>query len=253
MKWIKHMARTARDERIAQLIGNGGMEGLARYGLYWRIQEIIAEQMDGPDPSCSVCYPVSVWSHLLVIRGSLVFSALSRLGVTGLVTVERQGSDIRVTNRKLLKYRDEYSRKSGQTQANVTPRTDQIKAERTDGLDHHMVASSVMDDLRMGGDPLRMALVDVCRRELEGGVDPNDLRRQLTDAWRNYQRAQPRLKFPVMAEKFFNQIWHSPSAWPWKEGEGPSTVVSQASPETDDRQVSTKPLPFRVFPRAANQ
>lgn len=114
MKWMRHMTATWNDERIAKLVDNGGMEGLAMYGLYWRIQEIIGSQMEGGTPSCSVRYTVTRWSLLLSLRGSLVFSTLSRLGVTGLVTVTREGSDIIVTNRNLLKYRDEYSRKSGQ-------------------------------------------------------------------------------------------------------------------------------------------
>jgi hypothetical protein len=40
------------------------------------------------------------------------------------VTVERDGSDIVVTNRNLLKYRDEYSKKSGHSPDNVRPRTE---------------------------------------------------------------------------------------------------------------------------------
>lgn len=113
MKWIKHQTATRRDEKIARLIGDGGEAGMARYGLYWAVQEIIADQMEGSDPSCSVIYPISVWSHLLVTRASLVERSLLTLAVTGLVTVERHGSDIRVTNCNLLKYRDDYSRKSG--------------------------------------------------------------------------------------------------------------------------------------------
>lgn len=122
MKWIKHMTATSRDEKIARLVGDGSVEGMARYGLYWRVNEIIGEQMEGASPSCSVSYPISVWSRLLPMRGSLVAQSLMRLGVADessdkapLITVERTGDDIRVTNRNLLKYRDEYARKSGQT------------------------------------------------------------------------------------------------------------------------------------------
>ena len=129
MKWIKHQTGTRRDEKIARLMAAGGKDAMAAYGLYWMVQEIIADQMEGPEPACSVCYPVSVWSQLLVTRGSLVFSTLSTLAVTGLVTVTREGDDIRVTNRKLLKYRDEYSRKSGHAPENVRTRTDIDKEE----------------------------------------------------------------------------------------------------------------------------
>jgi hypothetical protein len=123
MKWLKHMTATWDDERVARLVDKGGMEGLSMYGLYWRVQEILAAQMEGKDPSCSVRYTVTRWSLLLSLRGSLVFSALSRLGLTGLVTVERDGDEILVTNRNLLKYRDEYSKKSRQSPDNVLART----------------------------------------------------------------------------------------------------------------------------------
>jgi hypothetical protein len=140
MKWIKHMTETVDDEKIARLVSPGGIEGLARYGLYWRVNEIIARQMGNSDNNCSVCYPVSTWSRLLFTRGSLVFSALSRLAVTGerpgsdsLVTVEREGDEIRVTNRNLLKYRDEYSKKSRQPQENVPPRGRGRRRTHTEG------------------------------------------------------------------------------------------------------------------------
>lgn len=122
MKWIKHMTASWDDERMAKLVDGGG---LAMYGLYWRVQEIIAAKMEGPDPSCSACYSISRWSRLLSVRGSDVFSTLSRLSSCGVSDVCRDGSDITVTNRKLLKYRDEYARKSGHSPDNIPPRTEE--------------------------------------------------------------------------------------------------------------------------------
>lgn len=124
MRWLKHLTNTWNDERIAQLVGTGGKDGLAAYGAYWRVQEILASQMEGQDPSCSVQYSVTRWSVLLSVRGSHVGHYLGQLAKNDLVTVEWIGSDIKVTNRKLLKYRDEYSRKSGHGQESVRPRTD---------------------------------------------------------------------------------------------------------------------------------
>jgi len=130
VKWIKHQTCTWDDERIASLVGEGGQSGLALYGAYWRIQEILAAQMDGPDPTCSARYSLSRWSVLLSVRGSHVSHYLGQLAEKGLVTVEWIGSDIRVTNRKLLKYRDEYSRKSGHAPENIQPRTDTDTEQR---------------------------------------------------------------------------------------------------------------------------
>jgi hypothetical protein len=147
MKWLKHMTASWDDEKLAALVGEGGDLGLARYGLYWRINEIIARQMEGKTPSCSVRYPVTRWSLLLSLRGSLVFSKLSRLAVTGLVTVERDGSDIIVTNCNLLKYRDEYSKKSGHSpvQEGDTEGDTDTEGEAEAGKEETAAASPVVE------------------------------------------------------------------------------------------------------------
>lgn len=124
MKWFKHMTRSWNDEGLAKLVGPGGMEGLARYGLWWRVLEIIGEQMAAGSSKCSVTYPVARWSLLLSLRGSLVFSTLSTLPVTGGVSVTRDGDDVTVTIPNLLKYRDEYTKKSGHSPEDVHPRTE---------------------------------------------------------------------------------------------------------------------------------
>jgi hypothetical protein len=112
MRWLKHMSRTRKDEKIARLIGEHGHR---MYGIYWSVVEVVAETLDPKThPHPSVTYPISEWSHLLSLRGSLVMSSLSTLAVTRLVTVERSGSDVTVTIPNLLKYRDEYSQRSGQ-------------------------------------------------------------------------------------------------------------------------------------------
>lgn len=115
MRWIKHMTATWQDEKVSRLVAE---HGLAGYGLWWRVLEIVASRVEG-DSAPSVTYPISAWSHLLVTRGSLVISTLSKLAVTHLVTMERHGSDITVTIPNLLKYRDEYTRKSGHTPDSV--------------------------------------------------------------------------------------------------------------------------------------
>ena len=109
MRWIKHMTATPQDEKIARLIADHGHAG---YGLWWLVVEAVAARLEG-EGHPSVTYPVTKWSHLLSLRGSHVRQALLKLEVTHLVTVEWVGSEIRVTIPNLLKYRDEYSRKSG--------------------------------------------------------------------------------------------------------------------------------------------
>jgi hypothetical protein len=49
MKWIKHMTATTNDEKIARLIGDGGVEGLARYGMYSRVTRVLSPVEIGSD------------------------------------------------------------------------------------------------------------------------------------------------------------------------------------------------------------
>ncbi len=120
MRWLKHMTASHDDEKLADLIARYGHAG---YGTWWLVLEIVAARLEsGGHPS--VTYHVTKWSHLLSLRGSHVLSTLLKLDVTHLVTVVRHGDEITVTIPNLLKYRDEYTRKSGQATENVPPRTD---------------------------------------------------------------------------------------------------------------------------------
>jgi hypothetical protein len=112
MRWRKQMSAMWDDEKVAAIVVK---RGLAGFGLYCRVLDIVAAGM-GPDGSkCSVKYPVSKWSHLLSVRGSHVRHLFRELAVTGLLTAEWFGSDLEVTIPKLLKYRDEYTQRSGET------------------------------------------------------------------------------------------------------------------------------------------
>lgn len=127
MKWFKHMTASWDDERLASLVGKGGDSGLALYGAYWRIAEIVAKQMDGAKPSCAVTYPVWRWTQLLFVRKSYLTSILVRLKKEGLLVVEgdpKTDQSVTVKMPNLLKYRDEYSKKSGVAPKSIPPRTE---------------------------------------------------------------------------------------------------------------------------------
>jgi hypothetical protein len=233
MKWVKHMTASWDDEGLSRLVGKGGLQGLAKYGLWWRVVEIVAAQVGPKESNTTVRYSITKWSLLLSLRGSLVFSALSTLTLTGGVTVERDGNEITVTIPNILKYRDEYSRKSGHARENVPPKTDQIEnrsdPERELDSDRitepSMVASAVLDDLRLSGRDLRIVLDEVCAREMQAGTDPEELRVLLVDAWRSYEQAKPSLTYSVGAAKFFGEIWRTPAGWPWKDGHQPKSIA----------------------------
>jgi hypothetical protein len=115
MRWFKHITVSWEDEKMATIVSEFGLEG---YGFWWRLLEIVAYYMDGSD-RCSIAFPLSKWSHLFYCHHNKVSNYLSKLEVMGLVKLKYNGSkpqgNIEVTIPNLLKYRDEYSKKSRQT------------------------------------------------------------------------------------------------------------------------------------------
>lgn len=114
------------DEKVSRLVSTGGIEGLAAFGMYCRVLDIVASQMDSKTTQCSVTYGITRWSLLLSLRGSHVRHWFEKLALTHLLTVEWIGTEIQVTIPKLVKYRDEYSKKSGD---HPSQRTEQNRTE----------------------------------------------------------------------------------------------------------------------------
>ena len=122
MKWFKHMTGSHTDEKLAGYLSDTGLEG---YGFWWLLMEVVAAQC--VDDKCSVTYSLPHWSRLLYSHHHRVSKYLGKLGVTGIVTVEYIEGNIRVTIPNLLKYRDEYSQKSGQNREKVGSKKEKEK------------------------------------------------------------------------------------------------------------------------------
>jgi hypothetical protein len=120
--------------------GKDAMEG---YGFWWMLLEIVADQMAKGDDKCSVTYSLPQWSHHLYCHHNKVGKYLGKLEVTGLVTVKSDKGKIEVTIHNLLKYRDEYSRKSGQSQERV--RTKKQNTDTDTDTDNKKPLSAVAD------------------------------------------------------------------------------------------------------------
>ena len=121
MRWFKHLSTANRDESLAIIINEMGLEG---YGLYWLILETIAEQMSKDCTKTSVRLPIKTWARISGVSPKKFQSLAKLLEKFGNFTDKSQflfiknGSNwIEVDCPNLLKYRDEYakkrSRKSG--------------------------------------------------------------------------------------------------------------------------------------------
>lgn len=152
MRWLKHMTNSRRDERVARLLA---IQGHVAHSVWWLVLETIAEKMGTADSKCSVTYTASGWAAALCLRPQDVRLRLQQVASEGLLEATWDGPDCTVTVHNLLKYRDEYSRKSGQTPESLRTKSHQTKKQsleaETDSLSESVLAvESGAKALRMG-------------------------------------------------------------------------------------------------------
>lgn len=93
-----------------------------------------------------------------------------------------------------------------------------------------MVMRGVLSELSLSGRDLAVTLDEICRAEFKKGRDASELRDELIAAWREYDKAKPRLTYTTGAVKFFGEGWWANRAgWPWKPGE--SSGIRKPPPE----------------------
>lgn len=136
MRWFKHLSDAAKDEVMAELVQKFGPEG---YGVWWQILEAIAATMQKGSDRCEVTYPKGTWRKLcptyrasrlsqiidfLEIRGKILINPVQCPGDVRAMSVRCPGDVEMMSVRSLrdlltiscpnlLKFRDEYSKKSG--------------------------------------------------------------------------------------------------------------------------------------------
>ena len=107
MRWFKHMTDTADDEKIAQLIDIGGYE---YYGLWWRMLEIIAKQMDGTGRTHAE-YSLKFWASLAKVSPRKWSNFVQTTSKLSLNFLETSGKLLKISVPNLRRYRDEYTKK----------------------------------------------------------------------------------------------------------------------------------------------
>lgn len=113
MRWFKHLTRSHEDENLCKIIDRFGIEG---YGIYWIILERIAGNMDGTEtPSLEIS--IRNWSKSVGISPKKLQNFVRFSADLGCFVAIFSGHSLRIECPKLLKYKDEYARKSGHKQA----------------------------------------------------------------------------------------------------------------------------------------
>lgn len=86
-----------------------GPEG---YGVWWLMVEVVAKQMN-KSLRCEAEYPVAVWSKKFYISKRKTLEILRVFSEKNLIFLKESEKKISVEIPNLLKFRDEYSQRSG--------------------------------------------------------------------------------------------------------------------------------------------
>ena len=132
MRWFKHLSNASEDEKLAELIEIHGAEG---YGIYWMILEKIADKMSKGQTSTNCKYPASKWAKICGKnpRGmNKFYKTFAYLELMEISYIGNNSKHIDIDCHNLLKYRDEYTKKSGQTPDNDRRDSGETPDQETD-------------------------------------------------------------------------------------------------------------------------
>jgi hypothetical protein len=128
MRWFKHLADASDDEFILSLEARFGLDGYARW---WKLLEAIAARMKPTDTSATASLPRSEWLRILKCKRKQLDTFLESIGNERRIILSETGNILQIECPKLLKFRDEYARKSGHSPAS-TPDNLPAKIQSTD-------------------------------------------------------------------------------------------------------------------------
>ena len=125
MKWFKHMTDSYMEEAMADLEDKAGLEG---YGFYYKMAEIISANMDASD-KCGLEFTPSRWARQVNVTTKKWLFLVRCCSDVGLTSVYRNGDKWGVKIPKLLKCKDEYTKKSGQAPDKLRSKEVEVEVE----------------------------------------------------------------------------------------------------------------------------
>ncbi len=126
MRWFKHFSDASDDDFIESLEEKFGLEGYARW---WKILEIISKAMDKNPCDPSASHPMKKWCQLLKAKPKILLTFLAHSENLGRICWEQNENIIIIKVPKLLKLRDEYSRKSGYSPDKLPAKSTELDTE----------------------------------------------------------------------------------------------------------------------------
>lgn len=112
MRWLKHLTMAHSDSAIDAVCDKFGAEA---YGVWWFILEDIAAPMEAGKMIPIQSHSVVKWAQICRCSARRLRSIVEILSDRGLIVTETIGNRLQIEVPNILKYKDEYSKKSGQT------------------------------------------------------------------------------------------------------------------------------------------
>ena len=131
MRWFRHMVATWDDEKISLFVDE---HGLAGYGFWWRLLEIVASQVDEKNIA-EVTFPASKWGKMFGTYPKVFRKFCESLQNHSLVILDDSEISITVKIPNLLKYRDEWTRKKARNSGATPERLRRVETESESDTD----------------------------------------------------------------------------------------------------------------------
>jgi hypothetical protein len=113
MRWVKHLTMAHADKAMAVVLEEFGAEA---YGVFWLMIEDIAAPMEKGKFDPSAIHSIVKWSQICHCSARVLRSIAKRLEEKRLIVVESVENRWQITVPNILKYKDEYAKKSGHNQ-----------------------------------------------------------------------------------------------------------------------------------------
>ena len=110
MRWVKHLTKSRKDESLSAILEQLGAEG---YGVFWLIVEIIGEVMETGKMEPSITFSELKWAQSTYVSARVWRKICKRLEEKSLIVVVSITDRLKISVPNILKYKDEYSKKSG--------------------------------------------------------------------------------------------------------------------------------------------
>ncbi len=114
MRWLKHLSQAHADPEVNALLEEYGPEP---YGAWWLIIEHIATPMERDRMLPEVTHSEQSWAGIIHVSRKNVRRIFQILTVHRLIRCSTIDGKIKISVPNILKFKDEYTKKSGQTPA----------------------------------------------------------------------------------------------------------------------------------------